>query len=134
MVGESLIKIKRVYEAPAPGDGYRILVDRIWPRGISKQAANVSLWLKTIAPSTELRKWFGHDPGRWQEFRQRYRQELNRKDDELTIIRDKLKSKRSITLVYSAKDTEHNQAVVLLEYLTQNRGQILARNVEKVQK
>ncbi len=122
MVGESLIKIKRVYEASAPGDGYRILVDRIWPRGISKQAANLSLWLKTIAPSTELRKWFGHDPDRWQEFRQRYRQELNSKDDELTIIRDKLKRKRNITLVYSAKDTKHNQAVVLLEYLTHDRG------------
>ena len=111
------VKIKRVYEATAPGDGCRILVDRIWPRGISKQDANVSLWLKTIAPSTELRKWFGHIPERWQEFRRRYLQELNTKNDELAIIRDKLKRTRNVTLVYSAKDTEHNQAVVLLEQL-----------------
>lgn len=112
------IKIKRVYEPPAPGDGYRVLVDRIWPRGISKQEADVSLWLKTIAPSTELRKWFGHSPDRWQEFRRRYLKELNNKDDELAIIHDKLETTRNVTLVYSTKDTEHNQAAVLLEYLT----------------
>lgn len=111
------VKIKRVYEAPVASDGYRILVDRIWPRGVSKQDAKVSLWLKTIAPSTELRKWFSHTPDRWQEFRRRYLQELNSKDDELAMIRDKLKTTRNVTLIYSAKDTEHNQAVVLLEYL-----------------
>ena len=112
------IKIKRVYEASAPDDGCRILVDRIWPRGISKQNADVALWLKNIAPSTELRKWFGHTPDRWQEFRRCYLQELNSKDDELAIIHNMLKTMRNVTLVYSAKNTEHNQAVVLLEYLT----------------
>ena len=112
------IKIKRAYEAPVASDGYRILVDRIWPRGLSKEDAKVSLWLKTIAPSTELRKWFGHTPDRWQKFRQRYLQELDNKHEELALIRDKLKTTRNLTLIYSAKDTEHNQAVVLLEYLT----------------
>ena len=112
------VKIKRVYEPPAPGDGYRVLVDRIWPRGISKQEADISLWLKTIAPSTELRKWFGHSPDRWQEFRRRYLRELNNKDDELVIIRDKLRTTRNVTLVYSAKDTKHNQAIVLQEVLS----------------
>ena len=112
------IRIKRAYEAPVTSDGYRILVDRIWPRGLSKQDAKVSLWLKTIAPSTELRKWFGHSPDRWQEFQQRYIKELESKQEELTLIRDKLKTTRNVTLIYSAKDTEHNQAVVLLEYLT----------------
>ena len=113
------VKIKRIYEPPAPGDGCRILVDRIWPRGMSKQDASISLWLKTVAPSTELRKWFGHSPDRWQEFRQRYLEELNSKDDKLVIIRDKLQTMQNVTLLYSAKDTEHNQAVVLLEYLTE---------------
>ena len=112
------VKIKRVYEPPASDDGYRVLVDRIWPRGISKQKADVTLWLKTIAPSTELRKWFAHSPDRWQEFRRRYLRELNSKDDELVIIRDKLRTTRNLTLVFSAKDTKHNQAVVLLEYLS----------------
>lgn len=111
------IKIKRVYEAPVASDGYRILVDRIWPRGLSKQDAKVSLWFKSVAPSTALRQWFSHTPERWQEFRQRYLQELTRKDDELAIIGDTLKKTRNVTLIYSTKDTQHNQAVVLLEYL-----------------
>jgi len=111
------IKIKRVYEVPVASDGYRILVDRIWPRGISKQDAKVSLWLKTVAPSTELRKWFNHRPDRWQEFQRRYLRELIGKDEELEVIRGKLKTTRTVTLLYSARDTEHNQAVVLLEYL-----------------
>ncbi len=111
------IKIKRVYEAPAKNDGYRILVDRIWPRGLSKRDAQVSLWLKTIAPSTELRKWFDHRPDRWQEFRRRYIEELSDKKEELDVIRGKLTATQNVTLLYSAKDTERNQAVVLLEHL-----------------
>lgn len=111
------IKIKRVYESPSTSDGYRILVDRIWPRGLTKQDADLSLWLKTIAPSTKLRKWYGHTPERWPEFSRRYLQELKAKDEELQIIRGKLKTMPDVTLVYSAKDTEHNQAVVLLEQL-----------------
>ena len=112
------IKIKRVYEVPDASDGYRILVDRIWPRGVSKQTAKVSLWLKTIAPSSELRKWFNHTPDRWPEFRRRYFQELTNKNEELETIREKLTTIQNVTLVYSARDTKHNQAVVLLEYLT----------------
>lgn len=111
------IKIKRAYEAPVGNDGYRILVDRIWPRGLSKQEVKVSLWLKSVAPSTDLRKWYGHDPARWQEFRRSYLQELTGKDKELEIIHEKLKKAQHVTLVYSAKDREHNQAVVLREYL-----------------
>jgi uncharacterized protein YeaO (DUF488 family) len=113
-------KLKRVYDTPASGDGCRILVDRIWPRGVSKQAASISLWLKTLAPSTALRKWYGHRPERWQEFRRRYFDELKYKDSELQIIRNELKEKRKVTMVYSARDTAHNQAVVLLEYLKKN--------------
>ncbi len=112
-----VIKIKRVYETPVASDGYRILVDRIWPRGLSKKDANISLWLKTIAPSTDLRRWYGHRPARWQEFQRRYLQELIAKDKELALIREKINKTHNITLVYAAKDMEHNQAVVLLEYL-----------------
>ena len=111
------IKIKRIYGVPEVSDGYRILVDRIWPRGVSKQDARVSLWLKTVAPSTELRKWFNHRPDRWQEFRRRYLEELSGKHEELEIIRGSLTTKQTVTLLYSAKDTEHNQAIVLLEHL-----------------
>jgi uncharacterized protein YeaO (DUF488 family) len=111
------IKLKRVYETPATSDGYRILADRIWPRGISKQKVNVSLWLKSIAPSTELRQWFGHEPERWQEFKKKYRQELKTKSEELEIICKTLKTTKTITLVYSTKDTEQNQAVVIREFL-----------------
>jgi len=111
------IKIKRVYEAPAESDGYRILVDRIWPRGLAKKDAQVSLWLKTIAPSTELRKWFDHRPNRWREFQRRYIEELSDKEEELEVIRGKLTKTQNVTLLYSAKDTEHNQALVLLEKL-----------------
>jgi uncharacterized protein YeaO (DUF488 family) len=114
------ILIKRVYETPAASDGYRILVDRIWPRGISKQKAGLSLWLKTIAPTTELRKWFGHEPARWQQFRRRYLQELKTNGDDLEVIRNVLKTSKTITLVYSAKDTARNQAVVIREYLENN--------------
>jgi uncharacterized protein YeaO (DUF488 family) len=112
------ISLKRAYEAAQPSDGFRVLVDRLWPRGVTKEAAAVDLWLKSVAPSAELRKWFGHKPERWDEFRTRYRAELdqNRSDlDELTA-----KAARGhLTLVYGAKDTEHNQAVILKEVLEQ---------------
>lgn len=115
------LRIKRVYDPATPDDGCRILVDRVWPRGVQKQRARISLWLKSAAPSTELRKWFGHDPARWQEFRRRYLRELEEKQDELAPIRAELKKTGRVTLVYSARDTERNQAVVLLEYLA-NEG------------
>ena len=108
------IKIKRVYEKPAKEDGKRILVDRLWPRGLTKRKASVDLWLKDIAPSTELRKWFGHAPEKWKKFRERYQQELNKKREPVSILYEQLK-KGEVTLVYGAKDQEHNEAIVLKE-------------------
>lgn len=109
-------RIKRAYEAPSPRDGTRILVDRLWPRGVKKTDAALSRWMKEIAPSNELRKWFGHDPARWEEFRRRYEAELEEKRELLGELRA-LAKKGPVTLVYSARDEAHNQAVVLLEML-----------------
>lgn len=111
------IKIKRVYEEPARTDGTRILVDRIWPRGLSKEKAHVDLWFKEVAPSDELRKWFGHDPARWPEFRARYRAELKHNRDQLGALRQALE-RGPATIVYGAKDKVHNQAIVLQELLS----------------
>lgn len=108
-----MIKIKRIYEQPSERDGYRVLVDRLWPRGISKNQAKIDLWLKEIAPSNDLRKWFSHDPKKWDRFRKKYRLELNRKRALLLEIKQAEKEKGTLTLLYSAKDKEHNQAVVL---------------------
>lgn len=110
------IKIKRVYERPDKKDGTRILVDRLWPRGLTKAKASVDLWLKDIAPSTELRKWFGHDPGKWAEFRTRYRAELKENDEQVSLLKDQAK-KGVVTLVYGARDEVHNEAIVLQESL-----------------
>lgn len=110
------IHIKRVYDPVATADGARVLVDRIWPRGISKDAAKLTLWLKDIAPTTPLRKWFGHDPARWAEFRRRYHVELDANQDAVESLRE-LMQKRHVTLVYGAHDQQHNQAVALAEYL-----------------
>jgi uncharacterized protein YeaO (DUF488 family) len=110
------LKIKRVYEQPAKGDGKRILVDRLWPRGLTKENASIDLWLRDIAPSTELRKWFRHDPDKWEEFRKRYHQELKNNKEQVSLLYEELK-KRTITLVYGAKDEEHNEALVLKEWL-----------------
>ena len=110
------LKLKRAYEKPAEGDGYRALVDRVWPHGISKAAAKIDRWAKDVAPSTALRKWFGHDPARWTEFKRRYFAELKEQREALDELR-KLAKTRTVTLVYGAKDEEHNQAVALLEYL-----------------
>ena len=110
------LHIKRVYAPRSKDDGKRILVDRLWPRGMTKQRADVDLWLKDIAPSTELRKWFGHDPGRWPEFRQKYIQELQTRSPELDALRDDA-TRGAVTLLYGAKDEIHNEAAVLLELL-----------------
>ena len=110
------IRIRRVYETPDEGDGARILVDRLWPRGLSREKAQVDLWLKDIAPSTELRKWFGHDPEKWPEFGKRYRAELEKNDEQMAVLRKEIR-KGPVTLVYGAKDTEHNEAVVLKDFL-----------------
>jgi len=109
------IQLKRIYESPAPTDGQRILVDRIWPRGITKEQANLDLWLKEIAPSTPLRKWFGHDPEKWEEFRAKYRAELESNPAIATL--KALVRKSEVTLVYAAKDDKHNHVIVLREYM-----------------
>jgi uncharacterized protein YeaO (DUF488 family) len=110
------IKLKRAYEAAEPDDGYRILVDRIWPRGVSRVAAGIDLWLKEVAPSNELRKWFGHDPAKWSDFRDRYFRELKANPQAVTQLAAQVR-KGKVTLVYGAKDADHNQAVALKEYL-----------------
>jgi uncharacterized protein YeaO (DUF488 family) len=107
-----MIQLKRVYEKPSRKDGVRILVDRLWPRGLTKERAAVSLWLKDVAPSSELRKWFGHDPAKWKEFQVRYRKELRQKKDALKLLKQKSED-RMVTLVYGARDEQHNEAVVL---------------------
>ncbi len=111
------IKLKRAYEKPEQADGVRILVDRLWPRGLTKEKAAIDLWLKEVAPSTELRKWFGHDPAKWRSFRSRYRMELKQQSDQLILIKSKAK-RGVVTLIYGARDQEHNEAVVLQELLT----------------
>jgi len=110
-----MIKIKRIYESPMKADGFRILVDRLWPRGISKEKAKIDLWFKDIAPSDHLRKWFAHDPAKWKEFKRRYFNELDKKKD--VIAKIPKKSESNITLLYAAKDDKHNNAQALKEYL-----------------
>ena len=110
------IKLKRAYERPAARDGTRILVDRLWPRGVRKVDAAIDQWAKDIAPSTALRKWFGHDPTRWQEFRRRYALEVHKHPEQLNRLRD-LAKQGPITLVYSAHDEVHNDAVALRDFL-----------------
>lgn len=111
-----MMKIKRVYEKPEKEDGVRILIDRLWPRGLTKEKAKVDLWLKDIAPSTALRKWFGHDPAKWEEFKKKYLAELKDKKELVKEIKSKGKE-GPVTLVYGAKDEKHNDAVVLQELL-----------------
>ena len=115
-VAAANVRLKRAYEPQAPSDGTRILVDRLWPRGVSKAAAAIDQWVKELAPSTALRKWFGHDPARWREFRRRYAAELRERPDELRALRDQAK-RGPVTLVYSAHDEAHNDAVVLRDIL-----------------
>jgi uncharacterized protein YeaO (DUF488 family) len=110
------VKIKRVYEQPSLDDGSRILVDRLWPRGLTKEKAHVDLWLKEIAPSTELRQWFGHDPEKWKSFRGRYETEIRNNDDVLGMLRD-IAKKGTVTLLYGARDEKHNEALVLKQFL-----------------
>jgi uncharacterized protein YeaO (DUF488 family) len=110
------IKLKRVYEEPAKTDGTRILVDRLWPRGLTKEKAQVDLWLKEVAPSTGLRKWFAHDPAKWPEFKTRYRAELKRNKGQVELLKEAT-AKGPATLLYGAKDQEHNEAVVLQNLL-----------------
>ena len=110
------VQIKRAYEDPDDRDGIRILVDRLWPRGLTKAKARVDLWMKEVAPSTELRKWFGHDPARWAEFKARYLVELKKNHEQFEILKQQV-GKGTTTLLYGAKDEEHNEAVILLQLL-----------------
>jgi uncharacterized protein YeaO (DUF488 family) len=112
-----MIKIKRTYDEPSKDDGFRILIDRLWPRGLSKERAKVDLWLKDIAPSDKLRKWFAHDPKKWKDFERRYGEELTKKGELLARIKGLEGEKGTVTLLYSAKDQEHNDAVVLMGLL-----------------
>jgi uncharacterized protein YeaO (DUF488 family) len=114
------IKIKRAYEAPDKDDGVRILVDRLWPRGLTREKASVDLWLKDIAPSTELRKWFDHDPEKWKSFRGRYETEIRHNDDLIKVLKDKARE-GTVTLIYGARDQKHNEALVLKQFLEKNR-------------
>jgi uncharacterized protein YeaO (DUF488 family) len=110
------IRLKRAYEPPVSSDGFRLLIDRLWPRGLSRERAKLDEWDKELAPSTELRKWFGHEPSRFEEFRLRYIDELRGQRPALSGLRRRARERR-LTLVFSAKDVEHNDAVVLLEIL-----------------
>ncbi len=115
------IQIKRVYERPAKGDGFRVLIDHLWPRGMKKEEVAIDEWLKAIAPSTALRKWFSHDPEKWDEFKRRYFSELDENREAVAKLAEKAKTE-TVTLVFSSKEERFNNAVALKEYL-ENRGQ-----------
>lgn len=112
-----MLKIKRVYEKPSKDDGWRVLVDRLWPRGMKKESAHVDVWMKEVAPSDALRKWFSHDPAKWSEFQKRYRAELAEKRGEVAELKNMAAKHGTLTLLYGAKDEAHNDAVVLLDLL-----------------
>lgn len=116
-----MIKLKRVYEEEAPRDGARYLIERLWPRGVRKDSLEIDGWLKDAGPSTELRKWFSHDPEKWPEFRRKYFAELDRASEALAPIREAAR-RGTVTLLYSSHDTEHNNAVALKEYVERNLG------------
>jgi len=111
-----MIKLKRVYEERSKEDGFRILVERLWPRGLTKDRAAVDLWLKDVAPSPELRKWYGHDPVKWEQFCERYWAELRQKKDVINVLKEKSKE-GTVTFVYAARDEEHNSAVALKRFI-----------------
>jgi uncharacterized protein YeaO (DUF488 family) len=115
-----VVRLKRVYDAPSRSDGERVLIDRLWPRGLTHEDAHVDEWARELGPSTELRRWFGHDPSRFDEFRRRYRLELAAQETKLAELRRRAR-RGTLTLVYSARDTEHNDAVVLAEVLRRDR-------------
>ena len=115
----AIIKIKRAYEAEAKADGFRVMVDRLWPRGIKKEALHIDSWLKEIAPSTALRKWFDHDPKKWPGFKREYNAELKDSPAAKHII-ELIKKHKTVTLVYSANDEQHNNAIVIKEFLENN--------------
>ena len=111
-----MIHLKRAYDKPSKDDGVRILVERLWPRGVAKEKAAIDVWLKDIAPSTELRKWYNHEPEKWKDFQKKYRAELKEKGDVLSLLKHRMQE-GAVTFVYAAKDEERNSAVVLKSYL-----------------
>lgn len=113
-----MINLKRAYDERSANDGTRILVERLWPRGLTKKRAAVDIWLKDIAPSTALRKWFGHDPAKWTQFQRRYKKELQQNKDAVAVLKQK-SAHGTVTLVYAARDEKHNGALVLKKYLEQ---------------
>lgn len=116
-----MIRIARIYGTATKADGWRVLVDRLWPRGITKEAARVDVWMKEVAPSNELRKWFGHDEKRWPGFQKRFQAELDEKKELLGELKRMEKKHGALTLLYGAKDEEHNQAIVLLNILRKRK-------------
>ena len=114
-----MIKLKRAYEKPSKDDGFRILVDRLWPRGVSKVEAHFDAWLKDVTPSPKLRTWFGHDPDKWAEFRRRYTAELEDDGEAVRELRDLVAEKKNVTFVYGAKDVEHTHVIVLKDFIEQ---------------
>lgn len=122
------VQVKRIYEPAVRSDGFRVLVDRLWPRGVTKERAALDLWMKVIAPSTQLRRWFAHEPKRWMQFRARYRAELLEHGSELALLRSRAR-KGTVTLLFGARDVDHNEAVVLKEILTgKDANPLRARN------
>jgi uncharacterized protein YeaO (DUF488 family) len=115
------VKVKRVYQEPAKGDGLRVLVDRLWPRGMSKDAVHLDLWLKEVAPSTALRRWYGHEPSKWEEFKRRYFRELDCAPEPVNVLMEQA-GEGKICLLFAAKDEERNNAVALKEYLEERFG------------
>jgi len=115
------IRLKRAYDDPARDDGSRVLVDRLWPRGVSREDAHLDEWMKEIAPTSDLRRWFGHDPDKWKEFKRKYFKELDDREELVRKLLD-MAAERTLTLVYGAKDEEHNNAVALKKYLEKKAG------------
>ena len=123
MQGRTMIRIKRVYDAPSPSDGTRILVDRLWPRGLKKEQARVDIWMRDLAPSNSLRSWFSHEPARWDEFKKRFYAELDARRDAIEVV---LSRKGTVTLLYGSREDRFNNAVALKEYLV-SRARLPAR-------
>jgi uncharacterized protein YeaO (DUF488 family) len=116
-----VIRLKRAYESSEAGDGYRVLVERLWPRGISKEHAKVDLWIKDAGASPELRTWFGHDPEKWEEFRRKYFEEMRTRPEVIKDLRDVIRKHDTVTFLFAAHDTEHNNALALKEFLEQRQ-------------
>jgi uncharacterized protein YeaO (DUF488 family) len=112
-----VIRLKRIYLPPSQDDGYRILVERLWPRGLSRERARIDLWLKEAGASSELRIWFGHEPEKWEEFQERYSAEIRQRSDVIKILKDIIQKKGTVTFVYAARDEQHNNAVALKHFL-----------------